>query len=90
MIAGDLTLALIWLVAGIALGWVYFALVARSVAAVMQSTGRRPAIGWLALRLTLAAAGFWLAAHSGALALIAMLGGFLIARHVAIRHAKEG
>ena len=79
----------LWLAAGIALGAVYLWLVARTVAAITGSGGKAPAALWLVLRMALAAGAFWAAATEGALPLLVMLLGFLIARTVAIRRARE-
>lgn len=79
----------LWLVAGIALGAVYLWLVARTVAAITGSGQRTTAALWLVLRMALAAVAFWAAASEGALPLLVMLLGFLIARTVAIRRARE-
>ena len=79
----------LWLAAGIALGAVYLWLVARTVAALTGSGGKAPAASWLVLRMALAVGSFWAAATEGALPVLAMLLGFLIARTVAIRRARE-
>lgn len=82
--------ALAGLAGGLALGVAYFALLGRSVSATPPPAARPLAALFLLLRLALAAGAFWLAAQSGAVALIAMLAGFLVARGVAIRRVKEG
>ena len=79
----------LWLAAGIALGAVYLWLVARTVAALTGSGGKAPAALWLVLRMALAVGAFWVAATEGALPVLVMLLGFLIARTVAIRRARE-
>lgn len=79
-----------WLAAGGALGAVYLFLIGRSVAAVGDTANWWSFALPLFLRVILAAAGFWFAARHGALPLISMLGGFLVARGVALRRAREG
>jgi hypothetical protein len=88
MTVADLLSGLLWVAAGAALGTVYFALVGRSVAALMDG-GARGAALWLGLRLALAAGAFWVAATQGALPAVAMLGGFLAARSVVIARARR-
>lgn len=78
-----------WLAGGIALGAVYLGLVARSVAALAQSHRISAGAIYLLLRMALAAGAFWAAATRGALPLLVMLAGFLIARTIAIRRARE-
>lgn len=78
-----------WLAAGIALGAIYLWLVGRTVAAITGSGRKTIAAAWLVLRMALAAGAFWAAATQGALAVLAMLLGFLIARTVAIRRARD-
>jgi hypothetical protein len=78
-----------WLTAGIALGAVYLWLVARTVAAITGEGRKTSAAAWLVLRMALAAGAFWAAATQGALPVLVMLLGFLIARTVAIRRARE-
>lgn len=80
----------LWLAAGIALGAVYLRLLARTVAAFTGAGGSGGAGAvWLLLRVALAAGAFWAAARHGALPLLSMLLGFLVARTVAIRRARE-
>ena len=78
-----------WLAAGVALGAVYLWLVARTVAAITGAGRKTDAAAWLVLRMALAAGAFWAAATQGAPAVLAMLLGFLVARTVAIRRARE-
>lgn len=78
-----------WLAAGVALGAVYLWLVARTVAAITGEGRKTGAAAWLVLRMALAAGAFWAAATQGALPVLVMLLGFLIARTVAIRRARE-
>jgi F1F0 ATPase subunit 2 len=70
------------LLGGIAVGGVYFALLARSVHGAMRSGGMPPvAVVSFGLRLALAAAAFLLAVRSGGWpALVAALAGFLAVR----------
>lgn len=86
----DATAVFEWLLAGGVLGAVYLFLVGRSVAAVGGAANWRAFALPLLLRVILAAAGFWFAARHGALPLVSMLGGFLVARGVALRRAREG
>lgn len=74
-----------WFLAGIALGTVYLLLLSRSVAAFEPPASYRSAVAWLLLRLAVAAGVLVLAALQGAVQLLAVLAGFLVARMVAIR-----
>lgn len=76
---------IIGLVAGLLLGGGYFALLHHSVrpSAAPASTGR--ILGLTVLRAALAVGVFWGLVQLGAWALLAGLGGFLVARHVARR-----
>lgn len=76
------------LAGGVALGAVYFALLARSVEAALPPATRPRAVLFLVLRLALAGGALWLAAQAGAGALLAMLAGFLVARSFAIRRGE--
>lgn len=88
----DMTLlaALGWAVAGAGLGAVYLALIGRSVAAVASDRPASGAVLWFALRLALAAGAFWVAAQSGAVALLSAMAGFLVARSVVLARARRG
>lgn len=84
-----LTTSLLWFGAGALLGTAYLYLIGRSVAAVSDGAAWRVAVP-LALRIALAAGAFVFAARHGALPLLLMLGGFLVARTVALRRVREG
>ena len=79
----------LWLAAGVALGTAYLWLLSRTVAALAGPGPKAPAAVWLVLRVALAAGAFWAAATQGAVPLLLMLPGFMIARTVAIRRARE-
>ena len=79
-----------WLAAGALLGAAYLALIARSVAAIGSRAGWRAVALPAALRGILAVAALGFAAQYGALPLVLMLGGFLLARTVVLRRAREG
>lgn len=78
-----------WLVAGLGLGGVYFALLGWTVAAIEGAADWRGAALWLGVRIALAAAVLALATMQGAVALIWTLLGFLAARAVAIWRVKR-
>lgn len=80
---------LFWLVAGLALGGFYFALLGRTVAAIEGAADWRGAAVFLGLRLVLAAGVLALSAMQGAAALVLTLLGFLAARTFAIRHVRR-
>ncbi|MDK3019949.1 N-ATPase subunit AtpR [Pseudodonghicola flavimaris] len=84
----DLPQIALWLGAGLALGAFYFWMLGRSVAAFGQAEGRRRAIGYVVLRLAVAAGVMTLAALQGTGPLLLTLLGFIVARTVAIRRAK--
>lgn len=79
----------LWLIAGLALGAWYFLLLGRMVATFQVGADWRNAVGYLALRLLIAATGFVFAAKQGALALLCALAGFLLARAIAIRRSER-
>lgn len=83
----DTMILIAWLGLGAVFGAAYLWLIARTVATIHPPGTARAALGWLALRLVLAAGVLALAAMQGALPLLAVLAGFLIARTVAIRRA---
>lgn len=80
--------AVLWVGAGAVLGSAYLYLIGRSVAAVSDGAAWRIAVP-LALRIVLAAVAFVFAARHGALPLLLMLCGFLVARTVALRRFRE-
>ena len=90
MTMADLLPLMGWALAGAALGALYLALLARTVAAVTAGGGGAGAAGFLLMRVVLAVLAFWAAAAQGALPLLATLGGFLAARAVAVAHARRG
>jgi hypothetical protein len=80
----------LWLLAGMALGAVYLALVQRTVAAITQDTASKgAAAGWLALRFALAAAVLAAAAVRGTGPLLLTLLGFLLVRSLVIRRMRR-
>lgn len=80
----------LWAAAGFGFGLAHFAALRANVARYAAGDRARAAILIHVGRLALAAAAFWLAAlYGGALALLAGLAGFLVARFVAVRHARE-
>ena len=79
----------IWIAAGLALGTIYLWLLGRSVSAIVSPGARLSAVVWLLLRIALAGAALWLAGQQGALPLLLVLLGFLIARTVAVRLMRE-
>ncbi len=85
----DTMILIAWLAVGTVFGAAYLWLIARTVAAIQPPGTARAALGWLALRLVLAAGVLTLSAMQGALPLLAVLGGFLVARTVAIRRAER-
>ena len=74
---------------GLVLGLGYFRALRANIRMYLE--GGRPwqAAGVLALRLGGAAVAFWLASRWGAAAAIAMLGGFLVARFLSLREARQ-
>ena len=90
MIAGKLGLAAGFLVAGAAVGWIYFALLRRSI----RRTGAgRAAVGrfalFLAPRLALFAAGVCASLRMGPLCLAGYVIGFLASRTIILSRARN-
>ena len=88
--AGDLILGLL---AGMALGWVHLLLLRRASASIVARSGGTGALlGGAALRVAIVLAGFaavaWAASQPG-LALIAALGGFVLARTFVLWRAQR-
>jgi F1F0 ATPase subunit 2 len=67
-------------VSGLAAGLVYFGLLARTTRLHLEGAPFLRLVPLLALRLAVAVGLFWAVAHSGALALLLALAGFLLAR----------
>lgn len=81
--------ALIGMAGGLGIGAVYFALLYRTVRLLAEAAPLRR-VGPLHLaRALLALAGFWALAQLGIWSLVAGLGGFLIARLIAVRLQPE-
>jgi hypothetical protein len=78
-----------WLIAGIALGAAYLWLIGQTVTAITQPAAKMTAAGYFVLRLALAAVALWIAAQHGALPLLGMLLGFMIARFAISRRLRE-
>lgn len=74
-----------WIIAGLALGAVYLWLIGRTVEAILPRSIKPSAYAYVILRLALAGAALWFAASHGALPLLLMLLGFLVARTIVIR-----
>jgi F1F0 ATPase subunit 2 len=87
--SGPLAEVVAWIGAGTALGTVYLWLIRRTVAAIGPPAAKTAATAYLVLRLVLAMGAFWMAASHGALPLLMMLVGFLVARTVAIRRSGK-
>lgn len=85
----DAVALLPWVLAGGVLGAVYLFLIGRSVAALGDTANWLSFSVPLLLRVILVAAAFWFAARHGALPLLSMLGGFLVARGVVLRRARS-
>ncbi len=73
---------------GLAFGLLYFALLRRSALMFARPGGRAAALSLTVGRLAAATALFWLAAQLGAFPLLAALGGFLVARAIALRQVR--
>ena len=72
-------------VAGLAAGLAYFALLRRTAVLFLVPGGGRTALLLTAVRMAAAGLLLWLAARQGALPLLAALGGFVVARMIALR-----
>lgn len=79
-----------WFLAGGVLAAAYLDLIRRSVAALTGTGARGAAMGWLLLRVVLAAALFAGAARQGAGPLLTVLAGFLAVRTVLLARGREG
>jgi F1F0 ATPase subunit 2 len=77
--------AVLWLLAGAALGMVYFALLHRTLRLSLSGARTAHVLPLYVLRLAVAAGAFWAIAQYGALPLLLALGGFLAARFVVQR-----
>lgn len=77
--------AAFYLLAGMALGAVYFALLLRTVRLLVSKEAAVRIVPLYILRLAVAVAGFWLIAQQGAPPLLLALLGFLGGRHFAQR-----
>ena len=80
---------IIGLAAGLALGAAYFALLYRAVRLLAEAAPLRRAAPLHLARALLALGGFWGLMQLGVWPLLAGLGGFLIARLVAVRLLEE-
>jgi len=78
-----------WVLAGGAIGTVYFLLLGRSVSAFGAEVDWRKAAGFLVLRLGIAIAGFFWIAQAGALPLLTALAGLMFARSLVLRRARS-
>lgn len=78
-----------WLAAGLLLGAVYIRLIGRSVAELLEAGSAARAAGWFLLRIGLAALALWGAATQGALPLLSMLLGYLVARTLVVRAVRR-
>lgn len=83
---GELAL---FLAAGAALGMAYMAVLARSVAALVEDGGTGAAVLLTVTRIAVAVAAFWAAALAGAGPLLTMLAGFLLARSAVLRRSAR-
>jgi hypothetical protein len=70
----------LWVAAGLALGAVYLLMLSQSVSVITGAGGWVRAVAWLILRVAVAATTLWMAAQNGALAILLLLAGFMIAR----------
>lgn len=86
----DVMTLLPWFLLGLALGAGYLYLLRLSVRALTEGGGRLGAVWPYALRIGAAALAFYTAAQSGALAMVLVLAGFLLARSTVLRLAREG
>ncbi len=84
-----LIIGLTWFSAGLALGALYLFLIGRTVEAITGYVGWRTAALPLVLRISLAVAAFAFASRQGALPVLAMLSGFLVARSLGLRRVRE-
>lgn len=75
--------------AGIAMGLAYFAGVRATVRAITAQSRPGLAASLMAIRFTLAAGCFAIAAQFGISALLSSFAGFLLARFLALRYAKD-
>ncbi|MFZ1988322.1 MAG: ATP synthase subunit I [Alphaproteobacteria bacterium] len=75
--------------AGIALGFVYFAALRHSVTRLENQGGWRLIVLFSLLRIGCAIAAFALLAKLGAVPLILAAGGFLLARMIAVRRVQK-
>jgi len=85
---GPLTVAAM-LVAGLALGFAYFALMRRSTESYLAGGGWLAPLALTAARLAGTVAVLAVAAHFGAASLLAVFGGFLIARAIVLRRVRR-
>jgi hypothetical protein len=81
---------LLFSLAGGATGWLYFALLRRSLVSRDGKPATSGFILLLMLRLAIAGAGFWAIAQEGAVPLMAALAGFLVVRFAMQRRMVEG
>ena len=84
-----LIIGLTWFSAGLALGSIYLFLIGRTVVAITGDNGWTAAALPLVLRISLAVAAFAVASGQGALPVLAMLAGFLVARSLGLRRVRE-
>lgn len=89
MTAIDIGAGIAALLAGAALGIVYFTMLRRAVRRLATPEASFAAVIPYLLRLPLAAGGFWLIAQAGAAPLLAALAGFVAARHAMQRRAER-
>jgi NhaP-type Na+/H+ or K+/H+ antiporter len=79
----------VMLVAGIGLGFAYFALMRRSTESYLAGGGWLAPLALTAARLAGAVVVLAVAAHFGAASLLAVFGGFLIARAIVLRRVRR-
>lgn len=83
----SIALSLIALIGGLAVGLLHFALLRRSTAALVAdgAGGGIGVVSLAVLRFALTGAAAWVAVQAGAGAALALLLGFLVARHLSLR-----
>jgi F1F0 ATPase subunit 2 len=87
---GNVLQSLIWLLAGVGLGAIHMYLIGRTVAAVQSNGASRATIIPIMARLLIVTCVLILAARQGAMPLLMVLAGFLVARSITIRRVKRG
>lgn len=81
----SIALPLIGLIGGLAVGLLHFALLRRSATALVNEGTGGGIVGLAVLRFALTGAAAWAAVQAGAGAALALLLGFLVARHLSLR-----